>query len=65
MDKEDIEQMRISPITIVQLQRILNYLVKNEDYEAQLGKMQITYQGNYEVENDNKEVFTLYRDKED
>lgn len=65
MDKEDIEEMRISPITIVQLQRILNYLVKNEDYEAQLRNMQITYQGNYEIENDNKEVFILYRDKEE
>lgn len=65
MDKEDIEKMNISPVTTVQLERILNYLAKNEEYVAKFNNLEIRYQGNYEVENDNKEVFILYRDKEE
>ena len=57
--------MRISPVTTVQLERILNYLVKHKEYAAQFGNMQITYQGDYEIENNNEEMFIIYRNKEE
>lgn len=66
MDKEkEIEKMSISPITTVQLERILNYLVKNKGYSAKFGNILISYQGDYEIENKNREAFILYKDKEE
>ena len=65
MDKEEIEEMRILPITTVQLERILNYLVNHKGYGAKFGNILIGYQGIYEVENKSKEMFILYRDKEE
>ena len=65
MDKEKIEEMRISPITTVQLERILNYLAKHKGYAAQFENMLISYNGDYELENKNEEVFTIYRKKEE
>lgn len=47
MKKEDIENMTISPITIIQLERILNYLVQNKEHSAIFGNIQITYQDEY------------------
>lgn len=65
MDKEKIEEMRISPVTIVQLERILNYLVKNEEYSAKFNNFEIKYQGYYEDKDTNVEIFTIYRNKEE
>lgn len=65
MDKEEIEQMQISPATIIQLERILNYLVNHKGYGAKFGNILIGYQGIYEVENKSKEMFILYRDEEE
>ena len=65
MDKEEIEKMRISPITTVQLERILNYLAKNEEYSAKLNNLEIRYQGYYEGKEGNIEMFTIYRKKEE
>ena len=64
MEKEKIENMRISPVTTVQLERILNYLIKHKGYSAQFGNIKIVYQDEYEIENDNKEIFIIYRSKE-
>ena len=64
MDKEEIEQMQISPATIIQLERILNYLVNHKGYGTKFGNILIGYQGIYEVENKSKEMFILYRDEE-
>ena len=61
MDKEEIENMRISPITTVQLERILNYLAKNEEYSAKFNNLEIRYQGYYENQNESLEMFTIYR----
>ena len=63
MDKEEIENMRISPITTVQLERILNYLAKNEEYSAKFNNLEIRYQGYYENQNESLEMFTIYRKK--
>lgn len=63
MDKEDIEKMNISPVTTVQLERILNYLAKNEEYAAKFNNLEIRYQGYYEGKN--IEMFTIYRKKEE
>lgn len=65
MDKEEIEKMRITPITMVQLERILNYLVKNKEYSAKFNNLEIKYQGYYENQNESLEMFTIYRKKEE
>lgn len=65
--KEAIEmkEMRISPVTTVQLEKILNYLVDHKGYGAKFGNILIGYQGIYEDENKSKEMFIIYRDKEE
>lgn len=65
MDKEEIEKMRITPVTMVQLERILNYLVQNEEYSAKFNNFEIKYQGDYENQNESFEMFTIYRKKEE
>lgn len=65
MDKEEIEEMIITPVTIIQLERILNYLVKNKEYSAKFNNLEIKYQGDYENQNESFEMFTIYRKKEE
>lgn len=65
MDKEEIEEMIITPVTIIQLERILNYLVKNKEYSAKFNNLEIKYQGDYENQNESLEMFTIYRKKEE
>lgn len=65
LSKEEIEKMRIAPITMVQLERILNYLVQNEEYSAKFNNLEIKYQGYYENQNESLEMFTIYRKKEE
>lgn len=65
MEKEEIEEMNISPVTTVQLERILNYLAKNEEYAAKFNNLEIRYQGYYEGKEENIEMFTIYRKKEE
>ena len=67
MKKEEIEEMRISPVTVVQLERILNYLAKtkNPEYAAKFNNFEIRYQGYYEGKEGNIEMFTIYRKKEE
>lgn len=65
MGKEEIEEMNISPVTTVQLERILNYLAKNEEYAAKFNNLEIRYQGYYEGKEENIEMFTIYRKKEE
>ena len=57
--------MKITPITMVQLERILNYLVQNEEYSAKFNNLEIKYQGYYENQNESLEMFTIYRKKEE
>ena len=64
MDKEEIEEMIITPVTIIQLERILNYLVQNEEYSAKFNNLEIKYQGYYDNQNESLEMFTIYRKKE-
>lgn len=64
MDKEEIEEMIITPVTIIQLERILNYLAKNEKYSAKFNNIEIKYQGYYDNQNESLEMFTIYRKKE-
>jgi hypothetical protein len=65
LGKEEIEEMNISPVTTVQLERILNYLAKNEEYAAKFNNLEIRYQGYYEGKEENIEMFTIYRKKEE
>ena len=57
--------MIITPVTIIQLERILNYLVKNKEYSAKFNNLEIKYQGDYENQNESFEMFTIYRKKEE
>lgn len=65
MNKEEIEKIKITPVTMVQLERILNYLVQNEEYSAKFNNLEIKYQGYYENQNESLEMFTIYRKKEE
>ena len=65
MEKEEIEKMNISPVTVIQIERVLNYLAKNEEYSAKLNNLEISYQGYYEEKEGNIEMFTIYRKKEE
>ena len=65
MNKEEIEEMIITPVTIIQLERILNCLVKNKEYSAKFNNLEIKYQGDYENQNESLEMFTIYRKKEE
>lgn len=65
LSEEEIEKMRITPITMVQLERILNFLVQNEEYSAKFNNIEIKYQGYYENQNESLEMFTIYRKKEE
>ena len=65
MDKEEKKEMIITPVTIIQLERILNYLVKNKEYSAKFNNLEIKYQGYYENQNESLEMFTIYRKKEE
>lgn len=65
MGKEEIEEMNISPVTTVQLERILNFLVQNEECSAKFNNLEIKYQGYYENQNESLEMFTIYRKKEE
>ena len=65
LSEEEIEKMRITPITMVQLERILNFLVQNEEYSAKFNNIEIKYQGYYENQNESLEIFTIYRKKEE
>ena len=65
LSEEEIEKMRITPITMVQLERILNFLVQNEECSAKFNNIEIKYQGYYENQNESLEMFTIYRKKEE
>ena len=43
MDNE--KHMLINPITVIQIANILNYLIENNKYSAQIGEITITYIG--------------------
>lgn len=42
---EDKEEIIVSPVFILSLEKILNYLIQNESYVAQFGDTQIRYEG--------------------
>ena len=63
MTEEDIKGIQISPITIIQLEKILNCLVQNEEYSAVFNNLEIKYHGYYEDENEMVEMFTICRKK--
>ena len=60
-----IEELKLSPITINQLQKILNYLVENKEYNAEFGDIEINFDGVYEIFGKNNEVFIIFREKKE
>ena len=58
---ENNAKLKLLPVTIIQLERILNYLVKNEEYSAKFNDFEIKYQGYYEDKDINVEMFTIYK----
>ena len=65
MTEENIKGMQLSPVTIIQLEKILNYLVQNEEYLAKFNNFEIKFQGDYENHDEAFEIFTIYRKKEE
>lgn len=62
-DKEEI-WMNINPITVMEIEKLLNYLAENEDYMAQIGKLKIKYMGVTEdTLNGTREMFYIERGK--
>ena len=57
-NKEKIP-MIISPITVTQLEKLLNTLVEKSDYSAQIGKLKIKYIGKDDI--DKKDMFYIKR----
>ena len=56
--------MNITPITVMELEKLFNYLVENEDYMAQIGKLKIKYMGVTEdTLNGTREMFYIEREK--
>ena len=63
MSEEKIA-MNITPITIMELEKLLNYLVEKEDYMAQIGKFKFKYMGVTEdTLNGTREMFYIERGK--
>lgn len=60
-----IEELKLSPITINQLQKILNYLVENKEYNVEFGDIEINFDGVYEIFGKNNEVFIIFREKKE
>lgn len=60
-----IEELKLSPITINQLQKILNYLVENKEYNVEFGDIEINFDGVHEIFGKNNEVFIIYREKKE
>lgn len=60
--EEDIEHMTTTPQFVFGLENILNELVKNNSYQAQIGNTIITYNGILEdTLNGKREVFYITR----
>ena len=60
-----IEELKLSPITINQLQKILNYLVENKEYNVKFGDIEINFDGVNEIFGKNNEVFIIFREKKE
>lgn len=59
-----INGMNITPITVMEIEKLLNYLAENEDYMAQIGKIKIEYMGVAEdTLNGTREMFYIERGK--
>lgn len=64
--EEDTKNMNISPAFVLGLQKILDYLIVNEGYMAQLGAITIRNEGVIEDTLCGKrEVFTIIRKVKD
>lgn len=62
MSKEEKIEMYITPITIMELEKLLNYLAENEYYMAQIEKLKIKYMGVTEdTLNGTREMFYIER----
>ena len=67
MMSEEAEEkicMNITPITVMELEKLFNYLVENEEYMAKIGNLKIKYMGTTEdIYNKTREMFYIERSK--
>ena len=60
--EEEIKEMRITPLTIIEFNKILDYLIKNGEYMAQIGDLSMRYTGTVEdTTNGKREMFYIER----
>lgn len=57
----DIKSMNISPQFVFGLDKILDFLENNQEYEAKFGLITIKY----EFSSNNAKIFTIIREKEE
>lgn len=56
--------INITPITVMEVEKMLDYLVKNEQYMAQIGNLKIKYIGISDDSYENqREMFYIERKK--
>ena len=45
MNREEKVEMRITPLTIIEFNKILDYIAENGEYLAQIGDLNLRYKG--------------------
>lgn len=45
MNREEKIEMRITPLTIIEFNKILDYIAENGEYLAQIGDLNLRYKG--------------------
>lgn len=64
-NREDSKFMNITPSTVFELNKMLNYIKDNDSYIAQISNISIKYNGIQEdTYNGKREVFIIERDAE-
>ncbi len=66
MSEEEIKYMNTSPQMVFELEKILDYLVENNTYNAKIGNIEITYKGTInDTSQGKRQLFEIQRKMED
>lgn len=62
MSEEEKLEMRITPLTVIEVKRLLDWLLQNGEYIAQIGNLNMKYKGVVEdTINGKREMFYIER----
>lgn len=62
MNREEKVEMRITPLTIIEFNKILDYISENGEYLAQIGDLNMRYKGIAEdTINGKRQIFYIER----